>query len=322
MRVFVAGATGAVGRPLVTALLAAGYSVVGLTRSPLKAASIRELGTEPVVADGLDARAIRSALASTKPDVVIHQMTDLRGAADLRRFDRSFSTSNRLRTLGTDALLTASREIGVKRMIAQSFCGWPYARVGTATKTETDALDCNPPRELRRILEAIQYLERVVTTSVRPEGVVLRYGAFYGPDTGTTDSRMIDQVRHRRVPVIGGGGGSWSFVHVQDAAAATVKAVTEGRPGQIYNIVDDDPAKVAEWLPALAAIVGARPPFRLSAWIARLLVGDHLVAMMTEARAGSNAKAKRELDWRPTHSSRRQGFAKVAGRLGDDRFAA
>ena len=322
MRIFVAGATGAIGRPLVPALVAAGHSVVGLTRTPAKAEAINRMGAEPVVADGLDAAAIRAAVASTKPDVVIHEMTDLAGVTDLRHFDRTFANSNRLRTLGTDLLLAAAREAGVQRFIAQSFCGWAFARTGGSVKAETDELDPDPPQELRRTLEAIRYLERTVTASSSPEGVVLRYGAFYGPGTGVFDRSMLDQIRHRRVPLIGDGAGWWSFLHVEDAASATVMAVERGKPGNIYNIVDDEPVQVREWLPALAEMLGAKPPFHVPAWIARLLAGEHMVAMMTQVRAGSNAKAKRDLDWEPARPSWRQGFAEIAKQSVELRTAA
>jgi nucleoside-diphosphate-sugar epimerase len=312
MRIFVAGATGAIGRPLVAALVAAGYSVVGLTRTAAKAESIRQMGAEPVVADGLDAVAIRAAIDSTRPEVIIHQMTDLAGATDLRHFDRSFAISNRLRTEGTDHLLAAARANGVKRFVAQSFCGWAFARSGSPVKTEADELDPDPPGELRRTLDAIRYLEGTVAGSPNPEGIVLRYGAFYGPDTGVLDRAMVEQIRRRRVPLIGDGGGWWSFVHVDDAAAATVRAVERGKPGNIYNIVDDEPAEVREWLPALAQMLGAKPPFHLPAWIGRLVAGEHMVAMMTQVRAGSNAKAKQDLDWQPVHPSWREGFATIA----------
>lgn len=308
MRIFVAGATGAVGRPLVAALIMAGHSVVGLTRTAAKAETIRRMGAEPVVADGLDAMAIRAAVIAARPDAIIHEMTDLSGATDLRHFNRAFASSNRLRTIGTDHLLAAAREIGVKRFIAQSYCGWPYARSGVAIKTEADELDPDPPEELHPTLEAIRYLEHAVTSSSQPEGIVLRYGAFYGPDTGMLDHVMIEQIRHRRMPLIGDGGGWWSFVHVDDAAAATVRALEHGKPGSIYNIVDDEPAEVREWLPALARMLDAKPPFHLPAWIARLVAGEHMVAMMTQVRAGSNIKAKRDLDWEPVHPSWREGF--------------
>lgn len=322
MRIFVAGATGAVGRPLVSALIAAGHSVTGLTRTAAKAEILNRLGAEPAVADGLDEAAIRAAVGSAKPDAVIHEMTELTGTTDLRHFDRTFASSNRLRTQGTDILLAAAREAGARRFIAQSFCGWPYARTGGAIKTEADELDPEPPAEMRPTLEAIRYLEERVTNSAAPQGIVLRYGAFYGPDTGMLDRAMMEQISLRRVPLIGDGGGWWSFVHVDDAAAATVRAIDRGKSGNIYNIVDDDPAEVRAWLPALAAMLGARPPFHLPAWIARLVAGGHLVSMMTRVRAGSNAKAKADLDWRPAYPSWRAGFADIAAQSIERRSAA
>jgi nucleoside-diphosphate-sugar epimerase len=312
MRIFVAGATGAVGRPLVSALIAAGHSVVGLTRTAAHAEIVKRMGAVPVIADGLDATAIEAAIGSSKPNAIIHEMTDLSGASDLRHFDRAFASSNQLRTRGTDILLAGAKANGVKRFIAQSYCGWNYARTGDPIKTETDALDPDPPAEFRATLKAMQYLERAVTESSNPEGIVLRYGSFYGPGTGMLSRVMVEQLRHRRVPLIGDGAGWWSFVHVDDAAAATVKALERGKPGSIYNITDDDPAQVSEWLPALASMLGAGRPYRLPAWIARIIAGEHLVVMMTKAHAGSNAKARKELGWIPAHSSWRQGFSEVA----------
>src|SRR6266702_4158566 len=269
MRIFVAGATGAVGRYLVPALVAAGHSVIGTTRSAAKADFVRRSGGEPVVANGLDADSMRAAVIAAKPDVVIHQMTDLTAATDLRHFDRAFARTNELRTL-----------------------------------------------------EAIQYLERSVTASTTPEGIVLRYGFFYGPGTGTLSPAMIDQLRHRRVPVIGDGGGTWSFIHTEDAASATLAAVEHGRAGSIYNIVDDHPAQVKDWLPALAELLGAKPPRHIPAWLARMLAGEHMVAMMTEVRGASNDKAKRELGWLPAHASWRDGFADAARQPTSHRSAA
>ena len=314
MRILVAGATGAIGLELVPQLIAAGHDVIGTTRTAAKAEIIRRMGAEPVIADGLDAPSIRAAVIAAKPDLVIDQMTGLADVTDLRHFDRAFATTNRLRIQGTDFLLAAAREAGVKRFIAQSFCGWTYGRGGEAVKTEADRLDPDPPEELRHTLQAIQHLEDAVTSSANPEGIVLRYGSFYGPDTGMLSRAMIDQLRGRRVPLIGGGGGRWSFIHVEDAAAATVAAVERGKPGEIYNIVDDEPAEVSEWLPALAALLGAKPPIRVPAWLGRLFAGEHLVSMMTEVRGGSNAKARRELGWRPAHPSWREGFAEIASR--------
>jgi nucleoside-diphosphate-sugar epimerase len=206
----------------------------------------------------------------------------------------------------------------VKRIVAQSFCGWPYARIGGRVKSEEEPLDADPPEELRRTLDAIRYLEHVVTTSVAPEGVVLRYGAFYGADTGMFEAAPIEQIRKRRVPLIGNGEAWWSFLHIDDAAEATALAVERGNG--VYNIVDDEPAPVREWLPTLADMLGAKPSFHLPVWIARIVAGEHLVIMMTESRAGSNAKAKRELAWRPRYSSWRQGFAEIVQR--ETRLAA
>lgn len=309
MRVFIAGATGAVGRHLVPRLIDNGHSVAGLTRTPAKAALLRQLGAAPVVADALDQDAVLAAVDAAHPDVIVHELTDLAGVSDLRKFDRSFTNSNRLRTVGTNHLLAAARACGVKRFVAQSYCGWPYARSGGYVKSEDDPLDSNPPREQRRTLDAIRYLEDAVTKAAAPIGVVLRYGGFYGPDTGLFEPAIIEQFRKRRMPVIGGGTAWWSFIHIDDAAAATALAVEQGTG--IYNIVDDDPAPVHEWLPAAAAMLGAKPPRQVPAWFARLLAGEHLVVMMTESRAGSNAKAKRELGWQPRHPSWRQGFAEI-----------
>jgi nucleoside-diphosphate-sugar epimerase len=312
MRLLVAGATGALGRHLVPRLIAAGHQVIGTTRHPAKADAIRQLGGEPAVVDGLDGARVREVVLSIRPEVIVHEMTDLSSAADLRHFDRVFATSNRLRSAGLDHLLAAAREASVKRIIAQSFCGWPYAREGATVKSEEDALDPHPPRAFRRTLDAIRYLEDRVTQASDLDGVVLRYGVFYGVDTGLFDPLFIDQIAKRHVPVIGSGDGWWSFIHIEDAAHATALAVERGRPSSIYNIVDDEPAPVREWLPFLADLVGARPPRHLPAWLGRIAAGKHVVLMMTQVRAGSNAKAKNELRWEPKHPSWRTGFAKVA----------
>jgi len=311
MRILVAGATGAVGRNLLPRLVAAGHQVVGTTRSAHKAGLIRQLGGEALIADGLDGTAIGRAVQSAKADVIVHEMTDLKGVSDIRHFDRVFAVSNRLRTEGTDHLLAAARETGAKRFVAQSFCGWPFARVGGAIKAEDDPLDPEPPKQLRCALDAIRYLEKVVRDARDIDGIVLRYGAFYGPGTGLFDDTFLAEISRRRVPVVGNGDGCWSFVHVEDVAAATALAVERGTAGSVYNIVDDEPARVREWLPALAAMLAAKPPRHVPAWLARLAAGEHLVVMMTQARAGSNAKAKRDLGWHPAHSSWRQGFAEI-----------
>jgi 2-alkyl-3-oxoalkanoate reductase len=313
MRIFVAGATGALGRRLVPLLVADGHQVTAMTRSAGKAAGLRAAGAAPVVADALDREAVDRVVAAARPEVVVHQLTDLAGTTSFRKFDREFAGTNRLRTEGTDHLVAAARAAGARRLVAQSFAGWPFARVGGPVKTEDDPLDPDPPAELRRTLDAIRHLEAAVLGAEGLEGVVLRYGGFYGPGTSAgSDGFMAGELRRRRFPVVGAGTGVWSFVHIDDAATATVAAVERGAPG-IYQVVDDDPAPVSDWLPALAAAVGAPPPRRVPAWLARLLAGDHGVVLMTEVRGASNAKAKRDLGWHPAHPSWREGFRSALG---------
>jgi nucleoside-diphosphate-sugar epimerase len=310
MRVCVAGAGGAVGSRLIRLLVSSGHSVIGLTRTPGKAETIARASAEASVADALNRAAIVAAVTRAKPDVIVHELTSISAANKLPRFDRSFAATNRLRTQGLDNLLAAARQAGTPRRVAQSFCGWPYARVGGPVKSEDDPLDPEPPRELRRTLSAIRYLENAVTAAPGIVGLVLRYGAFYGGGTGLFDGPLIDRLRRRRIPLIGDGNGWWSFLHIEDAAAATAIAVEHGAPG-FYNIVDHEPASVREWLPALAAMLGARPPRQIPKWLARIAAGEHIVALMTDVRAGSNAKAKRDLGWRLRHGSWRRGFAEV-----------
>jgi 2-alkyl-3-oxoalkanoate reductase len=315
VRVFVAGASGAVGSRLVRLLVSAGHSVVGLTHTPNKAVAIRAAGAEPAIADALNRAAVVEAVATAKPDVIVHEMTSLSAANDLRKFDQSFTLTNRLRTQGLVNLLAAAKQAGTPRIVVQSFCGWPYARIGGPVKSEDDPLDPAPPRNMRQTLDAIRYLENTVTASCGIEGVVLRYGAFYGDNTGLFDGPTIDQLRYRRVPLIGNGNGWWSFVHIDDAAAATAIAIERGAPG-IYNIVDDEPAPVREWLPALADMLGAKAPWCIPKSLARIAAGKPVVTLMTEARAGSNTKAKREFAWQPAHPSWRQGFLEVLSQSG------
>jgi nucleoside-diphosphate-sugar epimerase len=303
MRVFVAGAGGAVGRRLVPQLIARGHDVVATATSQAKTEALRALGAETVVMDGLDAGSVGEAVARSEPEAVVHEMTALAGSLDLRRFDEGFALTNELRTKGTDHLLAASDAIGVPRFVAQSFAGWPNARSGGLVKSEADELDPSPPRAQRESLAAIRYLERSV---VDDGGVVLRYGSLYGPGTSLADEYPA-LIRRRKLPVVGGGSGVWSFVHVDDAASATVAAVEYGAPG-IYNIVDDEPAPVREWLPYLAECLGAPPPRRVPAWLARFAVGEVGVSLMTQVRGSSNAKARRELGWEPRFPSWRQGF--------------
>ena len=306
MRVFVAGATGAIGTRLVPQLVQNGHDVIGTSRTPAKGNRLAELGAQPVALDLLDPAAVLDAVAAAQPDAIVHQATALAGALDFRHFDESFAATNRLRTEGTDALLAAARKLGVPRFVAQSFAGWPYARIGGPVKTEEDPLDPTPAEEMSETLAAIRHLEEA---AVGHGGIALRYGGFYG----SPDDAQIELVRKRKFPIVGDGGGIFSFVHLDDAAAATVLAVERGEPG-IYNVVDDEPAPVREWLPALAAAIGAKPPRRVPRWLARLAAGEAGVVLMTESRGASNAKAKRVLGWHLRHPSWRQGFLDAYGR--------
>jgi nucleoside-diphosphate-sugar epimerase len=312
MKVFVAGATGAVGKQLVPQLLAGGYEVAAMTRSPQHAASLRAAGAEPVVADALDRTAVLRAVTHTAPDVVIHQLTALTGVKNYRRFDDEFALTNRLRTEGTSNLLEAARAAGARRFIAQSYGNWTYARTSTGIanvpKTETDPLDPAPPYHQRKSLQAIRILEDTVLHANGIEGIVLRYGNFYGPGTSiAADGDILVMLRKRTLPIIGDGAGVWSFVHVADAASAAVAAIQRGAPGP-YNIADDEPAPVAIWLPELARTVGAPAPWRIPVWLGRLFAGEVGVSMMKRIRGISSAKAKRELDWTPRYPTWRQGF--------------
>jgi len=309
MKVLVAGATGALGRPLVRQLAERGHEVFGTTRSESKADLIRSLGAKPVVADALDPEAVARAVAQSAPEVIVHQATALSGSVDVRHFERSLALTNRLRTEGTDHLLAAGRAVGIERFVAQSFAGWPFARSGGPVKSEGDPLDPAPPQAMRAALEAIRHLERAVPAAGWTTGIVLRYGGFYGPGTTLApDGEHIELIRKRGFPVVGGGHGVWSFIHVEDAAEATVAAVEHGSAG-IYNVVDDEPAPVSEWLPAIAESVGAKPPRRIPRWLGRLVAGEVATIMMTEVRGASNEKAKRELSWRPAHPSWREVLA-------------
>jgi nucleoside-diphosphate-sugar epimerase len=313
MKVLVAGATGAMGRQLLPRLVEDGHDDVGITRSEAKLALIEELGGSGVVADVLDPDAVARVVAETAPEVIIHELTALNRPFDTRHFDETFAETNRLRTEGTDHLLAAGRAVGVKRFIAQSYAGWPAERTGGPVKTEEAPYDPAPPKGMRESLKAIRYLEQAVTGAEWTEGIVLRYGGFYGP--GTSLSReggaQVEMLRERKFPLVGDGAGVWSFVHIADAAEATVAAVTRGRPGSIYNIVDDDPAPVAEWLPVAADALGAPAPRHVPRWIGRLFAGEVGAIMMTEVRGASNEKAKRELGWQPRHASWRAGFAEA-----------
>jgi nucleoside-diphosphate-sugar epimerase len=300
MKVFVAGASGALGRQLVPRLVAAGYEVTGAMRRRPGVALMAEFGARAVVMDALDPDQVARAVADAEPEVIVHQLTAI-SSVDVRNFDRSFALTNRLRTEGTDNLLAAGQAVGVQRFVAQSYAGWPYARTGTAVKAEQDPLDDEPPKRMRQTLAAIKHLERAVLDAHWTDGIVLRYGGFYGPGTSLSPGgEQAEAIRTRKFPVVGDGGGIWSFVHVADAADATVAAVTRGRPG-IYNIVDDEPARVADWLPELARQLGAPAPRRLPTWLARIAAGEAAVRVLTEIRGASNQKAKREFGWQPAH---------------------
>jgi 2-alkyl-3-oxoalkanoate reductase len=315
VRVFVAGATGAIGQALVPQLVARGHDVVGMTRSRSKQDMVRRLGARPVVADALDRDGVAEAVASAEPEVIVHELTALSAESDMRHIDRAFATTNRLRREGTDHLLAAGRAVGARRFVAQSFAGFRFARTGGLVQTEADPLDPDPPAGLRTVQEAYLYLEKAVTAIEWGEGVVLRYGGLYGPGTAISlagDAVMAQLVRKRRFPIVGDGGGVLSHVHVEDAAAATAVAVERGRTG-IYNIVDDEPAPVRVWLPVLASALEAKPPRHVPRWLARLLAGEAATAMMTQTKGASNEKAKRELGWQLRYPSWRQGFAHGLG---------
>ena len=308
MKVFLAGGSGAIGKRLVPMLVAAGHSVVATTRTPAKMNGLRGLGARSVALDALDRSAVMKAVASAAPDVVVHELTALSMMHNLKRFDEEFAITNRLRTEGAQYLLEAAQAAGARRFVAQSYTGFPNIRVGWRIKTEDDPLDPNPPQPTRWTFEAIRQLEAKVMSAGNLEGIVLRYGNFYGPGTSIgPGGEIVQLVRQRKFPIFGDGAGVWSFVHIDDAAAATRVAV-EGGPQGIFNIVDDEPAEVSVWLPELARIIGAKPPYRLPAWLGRLVIGEAGMSMMTKVRGSSNEKAKRLLRWKPIYPTWRDGF--------------
>ncbi len=320
MKIFLAGATGVLGRALVPQLVAQGHDVVGMTRSASKQDLVRNLGARAVVADALDPDAVAQAVASAEPEVIVHQLTSLSASMSMRdarhpeRFTGAIMT-NRLRTEATDHLLAAGRAVGARRFVAQSFGAFRFARTGGPVLSEADPIDPDPPAALRAALVGILHVERVVPTIEWGEGLVLRYGGFYGPGTSISlaaDAQMAAPIRKRRFPIVGDGGGVWSLVHIEDAAAATALAVERGEPG-IYNVSDDEPAPVREWLPVLASALDAKPPRRIPRWLGRLAAGETATIMMTNVRGASNKKAKRELGWQPRYASWRQGFAEGLG---------
>jgi len=308
MRIFLAGATGALGKRLTPLLVSAGHQVTGMTHSAANVDLLTSMGAEPVVADALDRGAVMDAVMSARPEVVVHQVTALARMRDLKHLDEEFTETNRLRTEGTQYLLAAAKASCAERFVVQSFSGFPNARTGGRIKGEEDPLETHPPQGMRRTLEAIRQLEAMVASASALTGVVLRYGNFYGPGTSLgSGGYFTELIRRRKLPVVGEGTGVWSFVHIEDAARATRLAIEGGPPG-VYNIVDDEPAEVSVWLPELAAILGARPPRRIPAWIGRLLIGEVGLSIMNQVRGSSNAKAKRHLGWQPKYASWREGF--------------
>ena len=320
MKVFLAGATGAVGQPLVRVLREHGHEVVGMTRSPAKAAGLRTLGATTVVADAFDRDAVKRAVADARPDVVVNQLTALDGVRSMKNFDRVFALTNRLRTDATDILLEASWSAGVETVVSQSFGGWIYdpgAPDGpgeTAPATETDPLIADVPARQRKSYAAIRHLEDATSNAAGGRGVVLRYGYFYGPNTSVSlDGVIADEARKRRLPVVGSGDGRWSWIHVDDAATATVAAIESGASG-VFNVCDDEPVRAGDWIPAFAAAVGAKPPRHVPTWVARPLAGEVGVFAMTGIRGMSNAKARTTFDWQPSYPTYREGFATGLGR--------
>jgi nucleoside-diphosphate-sugar epimerase len=305
MHVFIAGASGAVGRSLIPHLVERGHEVTATTRSAQRAAELEALGAHAAIVDGLDRDAVVRAVRAASPDAIVHQMTALRGMK-FGRFDKTFAQTNRLRTEGTDHLLAAARAAGVERFVAQSYAGWPYERTGGPVKGEDAPLQDPGPRGARESLAAIRHVERATREF---GGVVLRYGGFYGPGTGIThDGEQVELLRRRRFPLTGDGAGVWSFCHVADAASATALALERARPGSVYNVCDDEPAPVREWLPFLARAAGAPAPRRVPLWLVRMLAGEAGVALLTDARGADNARAKAELGWAPRWATWRDGF--------------
>jgi nucleoside-diphosphate-sugar epimerase len=303
MHILIAGATGAAGRALIPLLIANGHTVTGTTRSASKTGELRKLGADAQLMDGLDAASVKAAIDATQPDVIVHQMTALTGI-DMKNIDEAFALTNRLRTEGTEHILAAAKG---QLLVAQSFAGWPYERRGGPIKSEDDPLDPAPPKGIRETHAAIRRLEQLTTEA---GGIVLRYGAFYGPGSGMApDGEQTQMIRKRKFPLVGNGEGVWSFLHTTDIATATLAAIEHGRPGETYNIVDDEPAPAKVWLPFVADTLGAKHPRKVPAWVAKFVASPAAVAMMTESRGASNAKAKAELGWKPSYPSWREGFA-------------
>lgn len=314
MKIFLAGASGAIGGHLVTQLVARGHEVVGTTRTPAKLGALRDLGAQAVVVDALDPKSVAEAVAKAEPEVVVHQMTALGGPPDFRHAKRMAAATDRLRIEGTDHLLAAARAVGVRKFVAQSNALWA-AQTGSGLADDNVAIEPNPPADVRESVDALRHVEAAVTGITWGDGIALRYGGFYGPGTGLSaepGAVMAQQIRDRKFPIVGNGAGVWSMVHIVDAASATVAAVERGTAG-IYNVADDDPARVSVWLPELARCLGAKPPRRIPAWLVRLIAGQGPVHLMTRARGISSAKAKRELGWTLRYPSWRTGFREGLG---------
>jgi nucleoside-diphosphate-sugar epimerase len=311
MKIFVLGGTGVIGRYLVPLLVSEGHEVTALVRSAERFREAEKMGAKGINADVFNEEELTAVVEKARPEIIIHQLTALSAVTgNFRKFDQEFEMTNRFRTEVTDTLLKAAEQSGVRRFIVQSFCGWPFAREGGLIKTEEDPLDTNPPVTFRKTFNAIKHLETAVRKSEKVEALALRYGMFYGPGTAIAkDGAIVNLVRKRSFPVVGGGAGIWSFIHVKDAARATVNAVNSGSPG-LYNIVDDEPAPVSVWLQYLAEVSGAKPPRKVPLWLGKILLGEAGISMMTQIRGGSNAKAKREFVWEPVYKSWRDGFVK------------
>lgn len=309
MRIFIAGASGAIGGQLVPQLVARGHEVVGTTRSAAKTGALRALGAEPVIVDALDPDSVADVVARAEPEVIVHQLTALSGPPDFRHAKQMAALTDRLRTEGTDHLLAAAHAVGVRKFVAQSNAMW-MERTGGPVADENGRIEPNPPADAKDTVAALRHVEETVTGINWAEGIALRYGGFYGPGTGLSaapDAVMAEQIRKRKFPIVGGGRGVWSLVHIADAASATVAAIERGKPG-IYHVADDEPAQVREWLPELARVLGAKPPRRIPAWLARLLAGKGPVDLMTQARGISSEKTKRELGWTLQYPTWRTGF--------------
>lgn len=308
MKIFIAGGSGAIGRRLIPLLAASGHEVVATTRTAAKAGILEQLGAKPVIMDGLDREGVVAAVQAAGPEVVVHQMTDLTSLRNLKRVDEELRTTNRLRTEGAESLLEAARRSGARAFVAQSYGGW-LSGSGPRVQNEDAPVEANPPAAARRSVETVARLEKLVAGASGVVGVALRYGSFYGPGTAIArDGEMTRMVRERKFPIIGDGRGVFSFIHIDDAARATLAAIERTPPAGVYNIVDDDPAEVAVWLPELARAIGAREPRRIPVWIGRLFVGEPGIYAMNKVRGWSNEKARRVLQWRPVLRSWREGF--------------